>query len=379
MNTSKYTERWTPTHQQELLLRAALLKGPGAIEAWNEWKSGVDVEELDPASHRMLPLLYRNLQVHGIKDPSMAKYKGVYRQTWYKNQILLHAIASVLRSFHDAGIRTMVLKGAALTMLHYRDYGLRPMNDFDVLVSPDQALSAVNLLQGLGWTPIEFTPASEYISAGYSHGFKNNNGQEFDLHWHLLSQCREVNSDEDFWEGAIETKFHDVPTYVLNPADQLLHTCIHGARWNYIPPFRWVADAAIILNTAGCEIDWHRLIEQTRKRRLVLPLRETLHYLRTAVDAPVPPEMWKSIRDLPVPKIERLEYMVNVSPPTRWTAMLDLWCQHSRLAGDTTLLNKLTGFPRFLRHIWGRSLWKIPLYGLFKMVNWHKNPLAKRP
>jgi hypothetical protein len=139
-----------------------------------------------------------------------------------------------------------------------------------------------------------------------------------------------------------------------------------------------VADAAVILNTSQPGIDWTRLIAQAQKRRLLLPLRETLQYLRTAIDAPVPSEIWDRIRDLPVSKTEQLEYMVNISPPTRWTAILDLWCQHSRLAGDAMLLNKLIGFPRFLRHIWGRSLWKIPLYGLFKMVNWHKNPLAKR-
>lgn len=378
VNTGKYEESWRPTAQQELLLRAALLKGPGAIEAWKEWKSGVEVEELDSGSYRMLPLLYRNLQVHGIKDASMGKYKGVYRRTWYKNQMLFHAIALLLRSFHDAGIETMTLKGAALVSLYYKDYGLRPMNDFDVLVHTEQALSAIKLLRGLGWEPAEFMPSEKYISVSYSHGFKNSAGHELDLHWHVLSQSREAHSDEDFWEGAIETIFQDVPTYVLNPTDQLLHTCIHGARWNYIPPFRWVADASIILNTSQSEFDWTRLIAQAQKRRVILPLREPLRYLRTAVNAPIPLEILEKIRDLPVSKTEKLEHMVNMSPPTRWTAMLDLWCQHSRLAGDTMLLNKLIGFSRFLRYIWGRSLWEIPLYGLFKMVNWHKNPLAKR-
>ena len=358
MSAVKYPQSFVPTHEQELLLRAALLKGHGAIEAWKDWRSGIAVEEADPASHRMLPLLYRNLQAHGIQDPSMAIYKGVYRQTWYRNQVLFHTIAFVLRSFHAAGIRTMVLKGAALTMRYYRDYGLRPMNDFDVLVRPDQALSSVHLLQGLGWTPMDFTPTEEYISVSYAHGFKNKYGQEFDLHWHLLSQCRETDSDGDFWEGAVETLFHDVPSCVLNSADQLLHTCIHGARWNYTPPFRWVADAAIILNTAGVEIDWARLIVQAQKRHLILPLREAFLYLRTAVDAPVPVDIWRSIRDLPVPKIERLEYAVNVNPPSRWTAMLDLWCQHSRLAESTTLLGKLIGFPGFLRNIWGKTIFQ---------------------
>ncbi len=378
MNTGRYEESWLPTAQQELLLRAALLKGPGAIEAWKEWKSDVEVEELDPGSYRMLPLLYRNLQVHGIKDPSLGKYKGVYRQTWYKNQVLFHAIALLLRSFHDAGIETMTLKGAALVSLYYKDYGLRPMNDFDLLIHMNQVSAAMNLLRALGWTPMDFEPADKYMSVSYSHGFRNGKGQEIDLHWHVLSQCREANADDDFWEGASETRFHDVPTCVLNPTDQLLHTCIHGARWNYTPPFRWVADTSIILDTSQSEISWNRLIEQSRKRRLVLPLRETLNYLKDLVAAPIPSEVLRRICDLPVSKNERIEHMVNINPPTRWTAMLDLWCQHSRLAGDTMLLNKLVSFPSFLRHIWGRSLWKVPLYGLFKMVNWHKNPLAKR-
>src|SRR5512147_1502008 len=83
--TTRVEGRCWPTVQQEWLIRAALLKGKDALDAWKEWKSSVDVEELDPGSHRMLPLLYRNLKSQGIKDPSMYKYKGVYDQTWYGN------------------------------------------------------------------------------------------------------------------------------------------------------------------------------------------------------------------------------------------------------------------------------------------------------
>ena len=254
-----------PTRQQELLLRAALLKGKYAIEAWKEWKSSVDVEKLDPASHRMLPLLYRNLPALGIKDPSIGKYKGVYRQTWYKNQILFHAIASLLHSLQAADIQTMILKGAALTVSFYKDYGLRAMNDFDVLIRPEKVLPAIKLLETAGWTPMDFAPTEEYISVSYSHGFRNSAGQEFDLHWHLLSQSRGVNADDDFWDGAVAAGINDVATCVLNPTDQLLHVCIHGARWNVTPPFRWVADAMTILNNAPAAIDWNRMIRQEER------------------------------------------------------------------------------------------------------------------
>ncbi len=368
-----------PSAQQELLLRAALLRGNDAIEAWKEWKSCVDVEQVDSGSHRLLPLLYHNLQTQGIKDPSMAKYKGVYRQTWYKNQVLFHAIASLLRSFKSANIETLTLKGAALTVLYYKDYGLRPMNDFDVLVRAGQAMPAIHLLRELGWKGRYFEPDEEYISAGYSHGFEDAAGREFDLHWHVLSQCRDASADNDFWEEAVLIKFHDVPTYVLSPTDQLLHVCVHGAHWNFIPPLRWVADAIMILNNAQPGIDWNRLIERAERQRLILPLLDTLNYLKEVLDAPIAPEILKRLRDMPVPKIEHLEYKIAVNPLTQWTAMLDLWCQHSRLTGTVSLLHKIVVFPKFLQNIWGIPLWKIPFHGLFKIITWHENRLSKKP
>ncbi|HWR57411.1 MAG TPA: nucleotidyltransferase family protein [Thermodesulfovibrionales bacterium] len=378
MNTEEYGGSWKPSPQQELLLRAALLTGTDAIEAWQQWKSSVDVEDLDPGSHRMLPLLYRNLQVHGIKDPSMSRYKGVYRQTWYKNQLLFHALGSVLRSFGELGIETVVLKGAALTVLNYKDFGLRPMNDFDVLVRVEHVLPAMRLLQDQGWIPTDFEPNEKYISVRHSHGFRNGKGQEIDLHWHVLSQSREMDADNDFWDGAITVNIRDAATRALNPTDQLLQVCIHGAKWNYTPPFRWVADAMSILNTARSEVDWNRLIEQSMKRRLLLPLRGTLSYLKDLVAAPIPPEILGSIEDISVSRIESLEHKINISPRTRWIAVLDLWCQHSRLMKNSNVLHRLFCFPIFLQSIWGRSLWKLPFYGLSKAMNWHKNPLAKR-
>jgi hypothetical protein len=376
LNKTKHEWSVRPEPEQELLLRAALLKGEEAIEAWRQWKSGVDIERLDPASHRILPLLYRNLLSLGVEDLSMGKYKGVYRQTWYRNQLLFHSLASVVRSFRDADIETIVLKGAALIVLNYKDYGLRPMNDFDILIHTHQVSAAINLLRVLGWTPVDFEPTEGYISVSYSHGFRNGKGQELDLHWHVLSQSREMDADKDFWDGAIAVDIHGVATRALNPADQLLHVCIHGARWNYTPPFRWVADAAIILNTERSEFDWDRLIDQSRQRRLVLPLKESLNYLNKSIDIPIPRKILNSINGLHVPRIERMEYRVITNPPTRLTAGLDLWCQHYRLTGDSGILYKLMTFPSFLEKIWSLdSLWKLPLYGLRKISTSYK----KRP
>lgn len=171
-----------PTRQQELLLKASLLRCKGVISAWEEWKSGADIEQLDPGSYNLLPLLYDNLNTIGIKDPLMRKLKGVYRQTWYKNQLSIHRVGVLLSAFHCAGIRTMVLKGAALVLLYYRNYGLRPMGDIDILVHTEQSREAIDFLIKSGWIPHSGSP-ERLIPLSHGAAFRNPaTGQDVDLH-----------------------------------------------------------------------------------------------------------------------------------------------------------------------------------------------------
>src|SRR5436190_3352548 len=93
-----------PTAQQEMLLRAALLQGQDAIEAWTRWKSSVDLQHLDAGSRRLLPQLYRNLRDQGIDDPFVTGLKTLYRRTWSDNQLLFHEVSSLLVAFRNAGI-----------------------------------------------------------------------------------------------------------------------------------------------------------------------------------------------------------------------------------------------------------------------------------
>ncbi len=67
----------------------------------------------------MLPLVYSNSQANGTTVPSLERLKGTYRHTWYKNQTILHVMATLLRAFHDAGFETLILKRAALVSRYY--------------------------------------------------------------------------------------------------------------------------------------------------------------------------------------------------------------------------------------------------------------------
>jgi hypothetical protein len=371
-----------PTAQQELLLRASLLQGKEAINAWKEWQSNVDVDQLDWGSHRMLPLLYRNLRTQGIDHPLMGKFKGIYRYTWCQNQMLFHNMTGLLRAFHQAGInKTLLLKGAALIPLYYKDYGKRPMNDFDVLIPMEQASKAIRLLQEWHWTPVGISPeklteknVSVTINRSHGVGFQDSAKRELDLHWHVL---RGDDADNDFWADAIPSTFDEVPVYALNPTDQLLHVCVHGASWNPVPPLRWIADAMMMFKTSA-KIEWDRLLIHAEQRRLVLPLRDTLNYLRHQMDAPIPPSILQHLQELPVSMAESLEYQaITTSPLLFKNRVLKLWFQYQHGLPRTShigWLPKILGFIRYLKRHWNLNhFWQIPFYAVWK-IRYGKKP-----
>jgi len=346
-----------PTPEQELLLRAALLPAPAALAAWRAWQSRVSLErELDASSFRLLSLLYSNLRRIGASDPSLGKLKGIYRRVWYQNQLLFHSAAAVLRALHSAGLETIILKGAALTILHYGDYGLRPMSDFDVLVPAHKRRAAIDVLASSGWQPM-LRPSDKLtdsvLDIRQAWGFENAQQQQFDLHWHVLKDSRAPNADDDFWLAAVPLQVADVPARALNPTDQLLHVCVHGLVWDSTPPIRWVSDALTILNGSLSELDWTRMVAQACKHHVTIPLRAALAYLSDSFAAAIPPQVLADLSTAPVWGIERRYYRALASQPGLLGFIPVLWYRYRldlAAAGRTGIPSALLGFPRYLQY-----------------------------
>ena len=361
MKAGKPVRRRRPTFEQELLLRAALSEGGEALSCWRRWNECMGLARIDGGSVRLLPLLYRNLNSHAPEDPSVVRLKEEYVHTWFNNELLFHELASRLRSFHAAGIETLVLKGAALALNYYEDVGLRPMSDVDVLVQPEKALSAIKLLHEAGWKSIYGSPEA-LITYQHAVEFSDGRGHRLDLHWRALWDGRQGAGDEEFWEGAVPMEIDCVRTGTLNPADQLLHVCVHGTAWSDPPTLRWVADAVMIMRTAGAEIDWDRLVRQTRARRVMLPMRDALSYLQSFLGAPVPAGVLERIRDVPASRLERALYRTRTGR-NRWLRRLNVlyyWFCAWRLSPHPRPHQKLSEFLRYLKCFCGAKFFRAP-------------------
>src|SRR5690606_31894031 len=101
----------------------------------------------DHASTTLLPLVYRNL-----KEESHPLCKSTYRHTWLSNQIFWTKTLPILQNLLNAGIKKIVLlKGMAMILHHYRDFGVRVIGDIDILIDRIHLPLAYSLLTSSGW------------------------------------------------------------------------------------------------------------------------------------------------------------------------------------------------------------------------------------
>ena len=292
----------------------------------------------------------------------MEPLREEYVRTWCDNELLFHETARLLQALQLRGIETMVLKGVALASLFYRDTGLRPMSDVDILVRPGSAGEALKVLSETGWRPACRSP-EDLIPYEQAAEFRSGRGCRCDLHWRIFWDGRQEVGDDEFWAGAIELEVNRVASRALNPTDQLLHVCVHGAVWNEMPTVRWVADAALILRAAQTEIDWGRLLEQAEKRRLMLPMADTLEYLRSHLQSPVPPDVVKALRALPASRWEHAWYQIRTGRrrALRRLPVVCYWLNAWRLSGDAPFHRKLSNYLTYLQSLWGvKYLWHVP-------------------
>ncbi|HEX5852357.1 MAG TPA: nucleotidyltransferase family protein [Solirubrobacteraceae bacterium] len=319
-----HSDVW-PTPAQELLLRAALISDERALGAWRQVRSLVEVATLDHATQALLPVLRKNLLALGEQDELLSLFKGVHRYSWARNQMLLAPMIPIVQALERAGTPTLLLKGAAFVADSRLDAGMRPMNDVDVLVPYERRREAIDALLEAGLVPVGGTPA--WYVADYaprfvpSHGFRDELDRQLDLHWHVLHASCQRDADEDFWSAAISIELLGARTRALCPADELLLVVLHGLRWNAIPTYRWVVDAALLCGGEIGEIDYERLVAQARKRRVTVALRAGLDYLRRVVGAPVPAETIRALRPLRPALLERVELRAQMTQPRARSAI----------------------------------------------------------
>ena len=368
-----------PDNRQEEALRAALAGGQESVAAWERLAA-----EVDPELHRLLPLVSRTIESAGDGATDQARLAGLYRHTWYLNQRKLYDAAPWLEQLTDAGFDTMVLKGTTLSLHYYDDLGVRPMADVDIMVPLRQADRALDHLEAAGWRDIGRIPRSHLWRWYHGSGLVHPSGAQLDVHWYLgrpfiLADDPDASSD-DFWADAQPFSVRDVPTHRLSATDELLHTCMHGTWAGSAATVRWVADAVTVLRAAGSEIRWARVIDQARRRRMVVPLRNAFAYLIGRFDAPIPGEVVTALRAEPTTRRERRRYRITAGAsegPALLGGLVSTRAHWAHVRAPWGRLRSTRELPGFLADLWRLDhVRQLPLEAARKA--WRRTGLAIR-
>ena len=268
--------------KQEQAIREAI----GAGMDWMEYIRLVD-------RHRTPALSWAALgRVPGLEIPEPARQELQKRSDACRMQAMRHCIhlASMLKAFNRAGIPVMPLKGPLLSSEIYGDVGLRQSHDLDLAVQPGDLSRAQICLNDLGW-PLDssyapMTPRQWDNLLRHEHElhFVHPHGHGLlELHWRFISAQPGLNSAR--WARSVSSVWQGCAYQAMNPIDQVLYLCCHGAEhaWSRA---KWLGDLARI--HAVAKVDWEAALEQARASRQEKPLFLGLRLLHIVHALPVP-------------------------------------------------------------------------------------------
>lgn len=294
-----------PNTRQKTILKAAILEGSSAIQAWNQIVEA-DLKIISRSEKQLLPLIYHNLVIkQGIKSIQERDFlKKEYLTVYANNKYLFRSFQEPLNIFIENKIPVLAIKGMAFLPLYYKDVGARPSTDIDILVPEHAFCQAAQILQEMGWKTFKCCPLKIY-NPRMTHALEyfDDFGNNIDLHCHLLHTNCNLNANDEYWAAAEDFEFNNMKIKTLCHTDHLIHLCVHGMVWNRAPSVRWIADAMCILNQT--DIDWKRLLSLSQKKGISLFLLHAFRYLNEEFSAKIPKEILNQLESIKVSIVDR--------------------------------------------------------------------------
>ena len=230
--------------------------------------------------HDVAPLLYERLSVpHQPSTPTLSttpvpsdvlqRLREIYLMTGARNTLLYQELGLVLQALQQDNIPVIVLKGAHLAALVYRDIALRPMSDIDLLVRRSDLERAVAKLHDLGFTGPSAAEVTMLSQEGHHLPMMHKAPVTgIEVHWTPLSPARLPGIPNDgWWQRSRPATIAGAPTRVLSPEDLLLHVCLHNACDQFALGLRPLCDVAAItrhyrealswLEVRARAVEWH--------------------------------------------------------------------------------------------------------------------------
>ena len=234
------------TSESEFLL--ATLRGTGtAAPQAIDWQALLELAD----RHGVLPIFCRNF---ASKLPEA--FVSRVRSQWVLSAILASELEGLLEEFCVRGLELLPLKGPPLSGALYGSPTLRPSDDLDLLVQPQDFIRSQSLLRDLGFEPID--KADDYHQAFQRRGMK------VELHFAVAPPSSPAIDLKGAWSRAGVAEFRGQRLRFFAKPDLLIYLIIHGVKHEFARLI-WVFDAARVL----ADLDERELDQVVRMARAI--------------------------------------------------------------------------------------------------------------
>jgi hypothetical protein len=375
VSTPKLSGSFWPTPTQEALLRLVLGGKDRVIGRWQALQP-LDIDTLETGSFCLLPLVYQRLSDVSVSDPLLPRLAGTYRNTWYKNQLQLERLSSLVEALGARGIEMIVFGGASLAARSYAHLGCRPSAQLDAMVRPDAASNAREAVLDSGWR-------AAGTGVAYDR-FESEGGIVLVLHAgappYLAGPNEPGAALESLRPVAQGRKLGTAAVATLDPADELLFVCGLGARTTVPPSVQWLLDAYHLLLGFGHGRDSGRIVEAARMLRLVRPLRDALAYLDDVSEVLSLDDLLEALAGEPVSRRDLLAYRLAGTRTNRLGGLPQTLALHLRATAADPLSRAIRRLPGHLQTAWGvRDAKRLPIVVLKKAGSRIARPQTAKP
>jgi hypothetical protein len=254
---------------------------------------GIDWDRLTlvAGAHGVLPLVYRQLQsISDLPPEALTRMRAEFYGNSLNNLHLARELARLLGLLQAQGIVAIALKGPALALSAWGDIKLRQFNDLDLLVRPDDAGRAAEVLVAAGYWPRTFdrkNPANSLARGCEDEFIQPGSPWMIDLHWELHpSNFSYGPSAAAIWRRAESVQLENTDVPILAPGDLVLYLAVHSAKHGWTS-LGWVSD----FDRARQAIEAAQMpamLEAARDSGCLRMLLLALTLARDLLDAPMP-------------------------------------------------------------------------------------------
>lgn len=277
-----------PALFEKLFLQLSCSHVNNEVGAEEHVRDDIDWAAFSVLAHRngVAGFIYRNKKDQDIfPEQIQQELQSAYRHTTFRNLDQLAEIIKILRLLSANDIKAIPLKGVVASELIFKDLGVYPSCDLDILVHPADLSAVKKILIDSGYGSVEGIQEKDLLVNHY-HLVFHDGPHLLEVHWNLAKRYFEVPPDF-WWQDVRIVRWRDMDVMELAPEKYILYT-IFRLFDHCFYPLRFFVLIAGIIDTYSNEICWDTLLADAKKYKMRRLTLFTLKLLHDLLDAPIP-------------------------------------------------------------------------------------------